>query len=115
MVKTYQKLNSDNFRIYGAETGMISSEKIAARRGLPRTFFLLFFLVAGSGPALAQKPTTATRLEHAEKEPQNWLTYYGNYNGWSYSQLNQITPRRFAGLDGARRRRRVFRGAGPRS
>ena len=33
----------------------------------------------------------ASRIEHAEKEPQNWLTFYGNYGGWSYSPLNQIT------------------------
>ena len=32
-----------------------------------------------------------SRLEHSDKEPQNWLTFYGNYKGWSYSPLNQIT------------------------
>src|SRR5215469_17586322 len=42
------------------------------------------------GPASAQDETTA-RIAHADKEPQNWLTFYGNYRGWSYSPLNQIT------------------------
>ena len=70
---------------------MIFSETTAVRRSLAQTYFLSFFLLAGSGAALAQKPANVTRLEHADKEPQNWLSYYGNYNGWSYSQLNQIT------------------------
>ena len=32
------------------------------------------------------------RLLHSDKEPQNWLTYSGNYSGWHYSLLDQITP-----------------------
>ena len=40
--------------------------------------------------AVAQQAPMASRLEHSEKEPQNWLTFYGNYKGWSYSPLNQI-------------------------
>lgn len=30
------------------------------------------------------------RLLHAEREPQNWLTYSGNYKSWRYSPLDQI-------------------------
>jgi alcohol dehydrogenase (cytochrome c) len=30
------------------------------------------------------------RILNAQKEPQNWLTYSGNYNGQRYSSLNQI-------------------------
>ena len=30
------------------------------------------------------------RLLRAEKEPENWLTYSGNYNGQRYSTLNEI-------------------------
>jgi alcohol dehydrogenase (cytochrome c) len=32
------------------------------------------------------------RLRNAAAEPQNWLTYWGNYQGHHYSALNQITP-----------------------
>jgi len=39
----------------------------------------------------AAQELTAKRIEHAEKEPQNWLTFYGNYRAWSYSSLDQIT------------------------
>ena len=33
-------------------------------------------------------PVTDARL--AKPEPQNWLMYRGNYNGWGYSPLDQI-------------------------
>src|ERR1700689_4608718 len=33
---------------------------------------------------------TFERALNANKEPQNWLLYYGNYQGYRFSQLNQI-------------------------
>src|SRR5687768_16487853 len=33
---------------------------------------------------------TNDRLINAAKEPQNWLTYSGTYNGWRYSPLDQV-------------------------
>ena len=30
------------------------------------------------------------RLNRAEQEPENWLTYYGAYKSWRYSPLDQI-------------------------
>ena len=38
--------------------------------------------------AIAQVPYE--RIRDAAKEPQNWLTYSGAYNGQRYSTLNQI-------------------------
>ncbi len=32
------------------------------------------------------------RLRNAATEPQNWLTYWGNYQGHHFSSLSQITP-----------------------
>ena len=52
--------------------------------------FLLCLNLGAAGVASAQDATTS-RIEHADREPQNWLTFYGNYRGWSYSPLNQIT------------------------
>jgi alcohol dehydrogenase (cytochrome c) len=46
-------------------------------------------ILLGSGVDFAQEPT-ATRVEHADREPRNWLTFYGNYGGWSYSRLKEI-------------------------
>jgi alcohol dehydrogenase (cytochrome c) len=33
----------------------------------------------------------AKRIAHAGEEPQNWLTYSGNYASWRYSSLDEIT------------------------
>jgi PQQ-dependent dehydrogenase (methanol/ethanol family) len=41
---------------------------------------------------------TFDRLKNATREPQNWLTYWGNYQGTHYSPLNSITPRNVASL-----------------
>jgi alcohol dehydrogenase (cytochrome c) len=43
------------------------------------------------GPSAGQDEVTPSRIEQAAKEPQNWLSYYGNYAAWSYSPLDQIT------------------------
>jgi alcohol dehydrogenase (cytochrome c) len=51
---------------------------------------VLLLLLAGTRFARAQEAAT-NRIERAEQEPQNWLTYYGNYSAWSYSPLNRIT------------------------
>jgi len=40
----------------------------------------------------AQAPLTYERLLNAAKEPQNWLTYGGDYASTRYSALTQITP-----------------------
>jgi len=33
---------------------------------------------------------TYERILNASHEPQNWLTYSGDYKGWRYSALDQI-------------------------
>ena len=50
---------------------------------------LLLSLVLATLPLAAQ--VTYERLLHADHEPQNWLTYSGNYAGTRYSPLTQIT------------------------
>jgi PQQ-dependent dehydrogenase (methanol/ethanol family) len=35
---------------------------------------------------------TFARLKNARAEPQNWLTYWGDYHGTHYSWLDSITP-----------------------
>ncbi len=72
---------------------MIQPCKIAThffKLGKHACFFLLC-LILGAASATHAQDVTTTRIEHADKEPQNWLTFYGNYKGWSYSPLNQIT------------------------
>ncbi|HVZ20312.1 MAG TPA: PQQ-dependent dehydrogenase, methanol/ethanol family [Vicinamibacterales bacterium] len=42
--------------------------------------------------ATAHAQVTSDRILHADREPQNWLTYSGTYKGQRYSTLTQITP-----------------------
>ncbi|HEX8155088.1 MAG TPA: PQQ-dependent dehydrogenase, methanol/ethanol family, partial [Thermoanaerobaculia bacterium] len=44
----------------------------------------------GTAPPVAQR-VTSDRIRAARSEPQNWLTYYGAYDGQRYSTLDQIT------------------------
>ena len=45
--------------------------------------------IVGSAPPAA-KGVTYERILNARSEPQNWLTYYGAYDGQRYSPLDQI-------------------------
>jgi len=50
-----------------------------------------------SAPPAEWKPSadlnvTFSRLKNTAAEPQNWLTYWGDYQGTHYSYLNSITP-----------------------
>jgi len=59
----------------------------------PKPILAVLYAVAAlaTAPAVTQAgDVTADRLLHTDREPQNWLTYYGNYRGWRYSPLAQI-------------------------
>ena len=45
--------------------------------------------IIGHAPPVA-KGVTYDRILNAREEPQNWLTYYGAYDGQRYSPLDQI-------------------------
>jgi alcohol dehydrogenase (cytochrome c) len=51
-----------------------------------------------SAPDVAAR-VTAVRIRNADREPQNWLTYYGTYDGHRYSALDQITTSNVATLE----------------
>lgn len=55
----------------------------------PILFSLLLMAICTAAVA-AQEPTWA-RLINSDKEPQNWLSYGGNYSAHRYSALDQIT------------------------
>ncbi|HKG92253.1 MAG TPA: PQQ-dependent dehydrogenase, methanol/ethanol family [Gemmatimonadaceae bacterium] len=55
---------------------------------------------AGAAPAAAQG-VTAERITRARAEPQNWLTYYGAYDGQRFSALDQIAAANVARLQPA--------------
>jgi alcohol dehydrogenase (cytochrome c) len=54
---------------------------------LRRVFFVAALLAAGA----LQAQVSSDRILRSAQEPQNWLTYSGNYNGHRYSTLTQIT------------------------
>jgi len=48
------------------------------------------FLILAIVAAASQASVSYDRLLHADREPQNWLSYSGNYSGHRYSPLSQI-------------------------
>ena len=61
---------------------------------MKRGLLLLCLLAA---PMAAQ--VSYERLLHTEREPENWLTYSGDYAGRRYSSLDQITPANVKALE----------------
>jgi alcohol dehydrogenase (cytochrome c) len=51
---------------------------------------VIAILLGLSGAATAQ--VTYERLQRADQEPQNWVTYSGGYASQRHSQLKQLTP-----------------------
>ncbi len=61
---------------------------------------LLLLCIAGSPfVRISSAQVTFDRLLNSAKEPQNWLSYSGSYNGQRYSALTQITPANVKNLD----------------
>src|SRR5437867_2282266 len=60
-----------------------------------RRTILLTLITAAS----LQAQVSYERILRAGQEPQNWLTYSGNYNGQRYSSLAQITPENVKNLE----------------
>src|ERR1051325_774718 len=84
-MKPYQRSNDrPGFRV------------ISVKPILPKidTALVALLLIAGAAfafPAASRaQELTGARIAQADKEPQNWLTYFGTYNAWRYSSLNQI-------------------------
>jgi len=52
-------------------------------------FRWVVLIALSAGLALAGD-VSSKRLINAESEPENWLTYYGNYKSWRYSPLEEV-------------------------
>ncbi|MCX7058400.1 MAG: PQQ-dependent dehydrogenase, methanol/ethanol family [Pseudomonadota bacterium] len=46
----------------------------------------------------AESQVTYERIRDAQREPQNWLTYSGRYDGWRHSALRQVDTSNASGL-----------------
>src|ERR1022692_110953 len=64
------------------------------------TFVALFtlYLACGVFTSTARAQVTSERLLNSGKEPQNWLTYSGDYSGRRFSSLDQISVATAHGL-----------------
>ncbi len=60
------------------------------RRLAPAALLIAPFLLATALTPVRAGDMTFERGLNAAKEPQNWLLYYGNYQGYRYSALDQI-------------------------
>src|SRR5262249_59111293 len=65
--------------------------RIAAEHRFPIRLNTLisFVLIASALPAYAQEPSWE-RLINSDREPQNWMSYGGNYAAHCFSALDQI-------------------------
>jgi len=59
---------------------------------------LLCLFVAISFAAQQGDVVTYERMRNSDREPQNWMHYWGNYQGTHYSALKQITKSNVANL-----------------
>ncbi|HXQ25064.1 MAG TPA: PQQ-dependent dehydrogenase, methanol/ethanol family [Candidatus Acidoferrales bacterium] len=59
-------------------------------------YAVLLLALCCAVPSFAQVPFE--RLKNSDKEPQNWLTYGGNYGSQRFSGLKEITPKNVASL-----------------
>jgi glucose dehydrogenase len=59
-------------------------------------YTVALLVVCFAVPSFAQVPYE--RLKNASSEPENWLTYGGNYGSQRFSGLKQITPENVANL-----------------
>jgi alcohol dehydrogenase (cytochrome c) len=66
---------------------------------MKRAVILAVVLTAAASLGAQNRDVTSDRILKAAAEPQNWLTYSGNYNGQRYSTLDQITPANVKNLD----------------
>jgi alcohol dehydrogenase (cytochrome c) len=53
-------------------------------------FFALVVAVCGASALPTRAQVTPDRIANSAKEPQNWLTYSGDYSGHRFSRLEQI-------------------------
>src|SRR6185312_763378 len=60
--------------------------------------FRALLVITATGSLWAQG-VTFDRILHADREPQNWLTYSGTVGGQRYSPLTQVTPANVKNLE----------------
>lgn len=76
-----------------------SSYRMGRKWGLPALLALGTALATHGVLAQEGQAINDQRLEAADKNPNDWLTYHGSYKGYDYSGLDQINTRNIKNLD----------------
>ncbi|HEX2092693.1 MAG TPA: PQQ-dependent dehydrogenase, methanol/ethanol family [Longimicrobiaceae bacterium] len=92
-------------QIPGLAAALLILGASACARGLPnwavtetsKPMSALNEALAGTAPPVA-RTVTSDRIRRARSEPQNWLTYYGAYDGQRFSPLDQVNTGNVRGL-----------------
>src|SRR6185436_20023202 len=72
---------------------------VAEGQGRAMKRLLLILALAACAVPLAAQNVTFDRIQHPEKEPQNWLSYSGTLFNQRFSPLTQITPANVKNLE----------------
>ncbi len=91
----YHSFEKSQLSALKVESKSLMPDDFAKRLTKPEIDNLVAFLKTLDGQQVSQRRTgeglTWNRILNAEKEPQNYLTYWGDLGGKHYSALNQIT------------------------
>lgn len=99
----YRLLDRRRIRTLTNSTRALGPTDLAERFSADQLGDLLAFLAQQKqrAPTPIDAPATGvtfTRLKEADKEPQNWLTYWGSYRSEHFSELKQINRTNVASL-----------------
>lgn len=94
-----ESIDKSKVRTIAPDPDATASMDVAARLSPAEIDDVLAYLHGRTRRDLAQASRTPLptgvayeRLNHSAAEPQNWLTYWGGYDGRHFSELKQITP-----------------------
>jgi alcohol dehydrogenase (cytochrome c) len=67
--------------------------RVSSRTGLLATASVAMLALFASIAPLHAGDVDFDRILHAEKNPGDWLTYHGSYQGWHHSALDQVNTK----------------------
>jgi len=77
----------------------IDGRRTAHRQACTTRPIVLAAVIVMAGAAVRAQQVSFDRILHADREPQNWLTYSGGVFSQRYSPLTQITPANVRNLE----------------
>ena len=96
--KLHRLLKKDLKRVIRTQKSLMPTTSLSAAQTDNLIAFLMKRLLSSSDSSLVSWTPAAdlnvsfARMKNARQEPENWLTYWGDYEGTHYSRLDTITP-----------------------